>query len=134
MQSESSEYRLPKAVENAIKRPVREAVGEALAEASVTVEADETDADATAGTSGDDSNGESDSGPASSESSTGGRSGSRRRRGLLGLGVLVPLVGLAAVARYRRERDGSSSVRESAARNVADVDADSMPLSTTEGE
>lgn len=102
------EYRLPKALEAAIKTPVREAVDEALADASVTVEADEADSDA----SGAGSTDETDTDQTSSASTTddASQSGSRswRRRGLLGLSVLVPAAALAAFAQYRRGDGGSS--------------------------
>lgn len=108
---QSVEYRLPKALEAAIKTPVREAVDEALADASVTIEADETDSDA----SGEGSTDETDTDSASSASTTddASQSGSRswRRRGLLGLGVLVPVAALAAFAQSRRG-DGLSSRAE----------------------
>jgi hypothetical protein len=111
----SEKHRLPNAVRAVVERPVKKAVHEALAEASVTVVTDDPgaeswrDADGVASDDGDtatDAEGEGEDGSVSPED---GDSRSRRRRGLLGLAALVSLAALAAFVQYRRERRASGS-------------------------
>jgi hypothetical protein len=116
----SEQRRLPNAVGAVIEQPVKEAVHEALAEASVTVVTDDPGAESWRDADGavlDDEDTETDAEDEDgSTSSDDGDSRSRRRRGLLGLTALVPLAALAAFAQYRRKRgasdDGDEDERE----------------------
>lgn len=115
----SPKNRLRRVADRFLKRPVKEAVHEALAEGRLTVVADEPGAEAWPESDGDESTDytETDTDEESASSSD-GDSRRRRRRGLAGLAVLLPLAAVAAAVQYRRGRGDPAETDESSGEAV----------------